>query len=115
MPTRIRHSTSRTALVAGGAGFLGTHLCEHLIAQDYHVICLDNLYTGTLHNLSSLRRDPRFTLIEADVCETLPQSLRVDRIYNLACPASPPHYQADPIHTLSTSVIGPTIVPRFEA
>src|SRR3954451_17190406 len=106
MPTRFRHSTSRTALVAGGAGFLGTHLCERLIEQDYRVICLDNLYTGTLANLHSLRRDPRFSLIEADVCEPLPQRLRVERIYNLACPASPPHYQADPIHTLLTSVIG---------
>jgi nucleoside-diphosphate-sugar epimerase len=73
MPTRIRHLTSRTALVAGGAGFLGTHLCERLIERDYRVICLDNLYTGTLHNLSSLRRDPRFSLIEADVSETLPR------------------------------------------
>jgi UDP-glucuronate decarboxylase len=106
MPTRIRHSNSRTALVAGGAGTLGTHLCERPIEQDYRVICLDNLHTGTPANLSCLRRDPRFPLIEADVCETLPQRLQVEHIYNLACPAPPPHYQTDQIHTLVTSAIG---------
>jgi UDP-glucuronate decarboxylase len=106
MATRIRRSTSRTALVAGGAGFLGTYLCERLVEQDYNVICLDNFRTGSLENLRDLQRDPRFSLIEADVCQALPRRLRVDRIYNMACPASPPHYQADPVHTLLTSVVG---------
>jgi UDP-glucuronate decarboxylase len=102
----IRRSPGKTALVAGGAGFLGTYLCERLIEQGYNVLCLDNLRTGSLENLDNLQRDPRFSLIEADVCQRLPPRLRVDRIYNMACPASPPHYQADPVHTLLTSVIG---------
>ena len=106
MARRTRRSSSQTALVAGGAGFLGTYLCERLIEQEYNVLCLDNLRTGSLENLDTLRRHPRFTLIEADVCHPLPSRLRVDRIYNMACPASPPHYQADPVHTLLTSVVG---------
>jgi UDP-glucuronate decarboxylase len=106
MAARTRLSTIRTALVAGGAGFLGSYLCERLIEQGYRVICLDNLRTGTPDNLRSLAGEPRFSLIEVDVCAPLSRRLRVDRIYNLACPASPPHYQADPVHTLLTSVLG---------
>jgi UDP-glucuronate decarboxylase len=106
MAARPRLSPNRAALVAGGAGFLGSYLCERLIDQGYRVICLDNLRTGTPDNLRNLDRDPRFSLIEADVCAPLSRRLRVDRIYNLACPASPPHYQADPVHTLLTSVLG---------
>jgi UDP-glucuronate decarboxylase len=97
---------NKTALVAGGAGFLGSFLCERLIDDGYRVICLDNFRTGTAENLSSLRSDPRFSLITADVCSPLPATLRADRVYNLACPASPRHYQADPVHTLMTSVVG---------
>ena len=99
----------KTVLVAGGAGFLGSHLCDALLAQGDHVICLDNLQTGRRQNIEHLRRDPRFEFIEADVTRALPAQLkgrRLDAIYNLACPASPPHYQADPEHTLLTSVVG---------
>ncbi|MET3889129.1 UDP-glucuronate decarboxylase [Bosea sp. OAE506] len=94
------------ALVAGGAGFLGNHLCERLLAEGERVICLDNLQTGGLDNLRRFARDSRFEFIEADVCDPLPASLRADRVYNLACPASPPLYQADPVHTMMTSVVG---------
>jgi UDP-glucuronate decarboxylase len=107
MATSVRHSGIRkSALVAGGAGFLGSFLCERLIEDCHRVICVDNFRTGTTDNLRSFRREPRFTLIEADVCTPLPPGLRVDRVYNLACPASPRHYQADPVHTLLTSVVG---------
>jgi UDP-glucuronate decarboxylase len=102
----IRTNSSGTALVAGGAGFLGSFLCERLIAECWRVICVDNLHTGTLENLSGLSRDSRFSLIEADVTKPLPDRMHADRIYNLACPASPPHYQADPVHTLLTNVLG---------
>jgi UDP-glucuronate decarboxylase len=97
---------TRTALVAGGAGFLGSFLCERLVDEGLRIICLDNFFTGTAENFQRLKRDSRFSLIEADVCAPLPHRLQVDRIYNLACPASPRHYQADPIRTLMTSVIG---------
>nr|WP_321573465.1 NAD-dependent epimerase/dehydratase family protein [Geminicoccus flavidas] len=103
---RSRRSAPLTALIAGGAGFLGSYLCERLIGEGRRVICLDSFRTGTPENLRTLERDPRFSLLEADVCEPLPSSIEVDRIYNLACPASPRHYQADPIHTLMTSVLG---------
>ncbi|ACL55481.1 UDP-glucuronic acid decarboxylase family protein [Methylobacterium nodulans] len=100
---------SPTVLVAGGAGFLGSHLCEALLARGDRVICLDNFLTGRRRNLRHLEREPRFELIEHDVVRPLPASLRrrpFERIYNLACAASPPHYQADPEHTLLTSVLG---------
>ena len=98
-------------LVAGGAGFLGSHVCDALVADGARVICLDNLKTGTLENLEHLKRESRFSLIEADICDELPSALtsrrrRFDTIFNLACSASPPHYQADPVHTLLTSVVG---------
>ena len=92
-------------LVAGGAGFLGSHLCERLLKQGHRVLCVDNLTTGSRANISHLFDNPRFEFLEHDITQPLfPES--VDQIYNLACPASPPHYQADPIHTLKTSVIG---------
>ncbi|TPL49650.1 UDP-glucuronic acid decarboxylase family protein [Mesorhizobium sp. B2-4-6] len=94
------------ALVTGGAGFLGSHLCERLLADGYEVIALDNFHTGKRYNLAGIARDASFTLIKHDVIDTLPMDLAVDEIYNLACPASPPHYQADPIHTFKTSVLG---------
>jgi UDP-glucuronate decarboxylase len=100
---------SKTILVAGGAGFLGSHLCEALVADGHRVIALDNFLTGKKRNLRALERDARFDLVEADVVETLPTRLKrqkIDQIYNLACPASPPLYQADPEHTLLTSVLG---------
>ena len=94
------------ALVAGGAGFLGSHLCERLLLDGYDVVALDNFHTGKRYNLNAILRDPRFACIEHDIVDALPPDLQFDEIYNLACPASPPHYQADPIHTFKTSVLG---------
>jgi UDP-glucuronate decarboxylase len=91
-------------LVTGGAGFLGSHLCEALIGQGHHVICVDNYYTGARANLTSLDGHPRLEIIRHDVCE--PLQVEVDEIYNLACPASPIHYQRDPVQTTKTSVLG---------
>jgi UDP-glucuronate decarboxylase len=91
-------------LVTGGAGFLGSHLCERLVATGAHVLCVDNFYTGTHANLDRLRGLPNFELIRHDVC--LPLYVEVDEIYNLACPASPIHYQRDPVQTVKTSVLG---------
>lgn len=96
----------RSILVAGGAGFLGSHLCERLISEGHRVYCVDNLQTGLVENLHELKREARFTFIEHDVCDPLPQTLKADSIYNLACAASPLHYQADPIRTLMTCVAG---------
>lgn len=92
------------ALVLGGAGFLGSHLCDRLVDRGYEVFAMDNLQTGSLANVAHLRGDKRFTFVEHDVVE--PFHLPVDRIYNLACPASPPRYQEDPIKTTLTSVLG---------
>jgi UDP-glucuronate decarboxylase len=95
-----------TALVAGGAGFLGSHLCDSLIGDGCRVICLDNLLTGDLDNIAHLAREPGFEMIESDVIDPLQLTTRVDVVYNLACAASPPRYQADPVHTMMTSVVG---------
>ena len=91
-------------LVTGGAGFLGSHLCERLLDAGNDVVCLDNFYTGRKANIAHLLNHPMFTLLEHDV--TNPAYLQVDEIYNLACPASPVHYQYDPVHTMKTSVLG---------
>jgi UDP-glucuronate decarboxylase len=91
-------------LVTGGAGFLGAHLCRALLAQGHEVLCVDNLHTGTKRNIAPLLADPGFELLRHDV--TLPLEVEADEIYNLACPASPRHYQADPVHTIKTSVLG---------
>jgi UDP-glucuronate decarboxylase len=91
-------------LVTGGAGFLGSHLCERLLADGHHVICVDNFFTGTRDNILSLLDNKRFELIRHDV--TFPLYVEVDEIYNLACPASPNHYQHDPVQTTKTSVHG---------
>jgi UDP-glucuronate decarboxylase len=91
-------------LVTGGAGFIGSHLCERLLALGKDVLCLDNFYTGTRTNVSQLLREPHFELMRHDV--TFPLYVEVDRIYNLACPASPIHYQFDPVQTTKTSVHG---------
>ncbi len=100
----VTAQNSPRILVTGGAGFLGSHLCDRLIADGARVICLDNLYTGSLANIAHLRGHERFEFVEHDVIE--PYSFEVDQIYNLACPASPPHYQRDPIFTMKTSVFG---------
>jgi len=104
----MKNGKTKQALVAGGAGFLGSHLCDALLAEGLHVVCLDNFLTGSRRNLRHLAREPRFDLVEADVVNALPAKVRrrFDYVYNLACPASPPLYQADPEHTLMTSVLG---------
>ncbi|WP_410216296.1 UDP-glucuronic acid decarboxylase family protein [Paracoccus sp. (in: a-proteobacteria)] len=96
----------KTVLVAGGAGFIGSHLCETLLRQGRHVVCVDSFLTGRRENVEPLTNHPRFTLIEADVTDPLSVPGPVDQIYNLACAASPPHYQADPVHTMLTNVMG---------
>ncbi|MCH9614688.1 MAG: UDP-glucose 4-epimerase [Chlamydiia bacterium] len=95
---------NKKALVTGGAGFLGSFLCRRLIEKDYQVICLDNLLTGSKSNVEALMDHPNFKLVLQDVCD--PFSFEVDEIYNLACPASPIHYQNDPIKTTRTNVYG---------
>jgi UDP-glucuronate decarboxylase len=91
-------------LVTGGAGFLGSHLCDRLINEGHEILCLDNFFTGRKQNISHLLQNPKFELIRHDVTE--PFRVEVDQIYNLACPASPPHYQYNPIKTTKTSVMG---------
>ncbi len=94
----------QTILVTGGAGFLGSHLCEKLLDSGHKVICLDNFFTGSQENIRSILEHPSFTLIEHDVCQSI--DLDADQIYNLACPASPVHYQHDPVKTIKTNVHG---------
>jgi UDP-glucuronate decarboxylase len=91
-------------LVTGGAGFLGSHLCDRLLADGHEVVCLDNLFTGQKRNIAHLLANPRFEFVRHDVID--PFKFEVDQIYNLACPASPPHYQFNPIKTTKTSVMG---------
>jgi UDP-glucuronate decarboxylase len=91
-------------LVTGGSGFLGSHLCERLLAEGANVICVDNFFSGARRNVEHLLDNNRFELIRHDV--TFPLYLEVDQIYNLACPASPIHYQRDPVQTTKTSVHG---------
>ena len=91
-------------LVTGGAGFLGSHLCDRLINEGHKVICLDNYFTGKKENITHLVDNPFFSLVEQDVIEHF--DFEVDQIYNLACPASPPHYQFNPIKTIKTSFMG---------
>jgi UDP-glucuronate decarboxylase len=98
------YSRRKRILVTGGAGFLGSHLCERLIADGHEVLCVDNFFTGTRQNVLNLLGNPAFELMRHDV--TFPLYVEVDEIYNLACPASPVHYQHDPIQTTKTSVHG---------
>jgi len=99
-----QRSTRPRALVTGGAGFLGSHLCDRLVADGYDVVCMDNFFTGQKDNIAHLIGNPYFELVRHDV--TFPYYCEVDEIYNLACPASPPHYQFDPVQTTKTSVHG---------
>ena len=94
----------RRSLVTGGAGFVGSHLCEVLLARGHDVLCVDNFFTGRKDNIAMLLGHPCFELLRHDV--TFPLFVVVDEIYNLACPASPIHYQFDPVQTTKTSVIG---------
>src|SRR5215510_1724085 len=98
------YAPRKRILVTGGAGFLGSHLLDRLLEQGHEVLCLDNLFTGTKRNIEHLHAEPRFEFIRHDV--TFPLYVEVDEIYNLACPASPIHYQHDPVQTTKTSVHG---------
>ena len=98
------YSPTRRILVTGGAGFLGSHLCDRLLDQGHDVLCVDNFFTGSKRNVAHLLDHPRFELMRHDV--TFPLFVEVDEIYNLACPASPVHYQHDPVQTTKTSVHG---------
>ena len=94
----------KRVLVTGGAGFIGSHLCERLLNEGNEVFCMDNLETGSIRNIETFKENPLFHFIQQDVIE--PIDLQVDEIFNFACPASPPRYQKDPVHTLKTSVLG---------
>jgi UDP-glucuronate decarboxylase len=94
----------RRVLVTGGAGFIGSHLCERLLETGCDVLCVDNFFTGTRRNIEHLLDHPRFEIMRHDI--TFPLYVEVDQIYNLACPASPVHYQWDPVQTTKTSVLG---------
>jgi UDP-glucuronate decarboxylase len=106
-PSKMRATdplSERRVLVTGGGGFIGSHLCERLLARGDEVLCVDNFYTGVRHNVHHLLAHPRFELMRHDVC--FPLYVEVDEIFNLACPASPIHYQFDPVQTTKTSVHG---------
>ena len=100
----MKNRSSQRILVTGGAGFLGSHLCERLLAEGQEVLCVDNFFTGAKSNIAHLRNNPYFEVIRHDV--TFPLYVEIDAIYNLACPASPVHYQFDPVQTTKTSVHG---------
>jgi len=104
MKTGRAYSTRKRVLVTGGAGFLGSHLCERLLDEEYDVLCVDNFFTGTRDNIAHLLPHPNFEVLRHDITFSL--YVEVDEIYNLACPASPIHYQFDPVQTTKTSVIG---------
>ena len=99
---------SKTILITGGAGFIGTNLCKRLLKDGNKVICVDNLYTGQMRNIEPLMKDPNFKFINHNIIEPLNIEEKLDQIYNLACPASPPHYQKDPLFTINTCFIGMT-------
>jgi UDP-glucuronate decarboxylase len=111
-------TSPKTALVTGGAGFIGSHLIDALLAEGAEVVCVDNLQTGRAANLRHLDNEPRFDFVEADVIDRLPPKVRLGKtrfshVYHLACAASPPHYQADPEHTMLTCVLGTRNLLRF--
>ena len=100
----MKVANRKRVLVTGGAGFLGSHLCERMLKDGNEVLCVDNFYSGTKDNIAHLLGNPHFELMRHDVC--FPLHVEVDEIYNLACPASPVHYQRDPVQTTKTSVLG---------
>ena len=102
----LRPGMPGACIVAGGAGFIGSHLCDALLGRGEEVLCIDSLITGRLENIAHLMPHPRFRFLRADIIDLPPIAPPVRRIYNLACPASPPKYQIDPVHTLRSSVIG---------
>ncbi|MBY3463529.1 SDR family oxidoreductase [Rhizobium laguerreae] len=106
MLQRTRNGRVKTVLVAGGAGFVGSHLCDALLARGDRVICVDSYITGSEDNIRPLINHPKFRLIEKDICHLDRIDEPLDQIYNLACAASPPQYQADPVHTMMTCVAG---------
>jgi len=97
---------NKTILVTGGAGFIGSHLCARFVKEHHNVLCLDDLSTGASKNIAHLKNYPNFTLIEHDITKSI--DYYVDEIYNLACPASPVKYQADPVKTIETCIFGAT-------
>jgi UDP-glucuronate decarboxylase len=103
---RMQVRRSRSVLITGGAGFIGSHLCDTLLQRGDRVICVDNLLTGSLDNIRPLLNHPNFQFIDHDVRDPLCIEAKIDRIYSLACPASPQHYQKDPIGTMKTCVVG---------
>jgi UDP-glucuronate decarboxylase len=103
-PDKTERKTMKKILVTGGAGFIGSHLCETLLQEGNDVVCLDNYYTGSKDNILHLRENPRFEILRHDIIN--PIVLEVDQIYNLACPASPIHYQFNPVKTVKTNVMG---------
>jgi len=104
LASKLSDGHAKKILVTGGAGFLGSHLCERLLAQGHDVLCVDNFFTGTRRNIAHMMGEPSFEFLRHDV--TFPLYVEVDEIYNLACPASPIHYQFDPVQTTKTSVHG---------
>ena len=104
--TPLHTRRSLRTLIAGGAGFIGSHICDTLLRRGDTIICLDNLHTGAMRNIRPLLNHPNFRFIEHDVREPLRIEGPLDRIYNFACPASPPHYQQDPVGTMKTCVLG---------
>jgi UDP-glucuronate decarboxylase len=101
---RTTYRERKSILVTGGAGFLGSHLCDKLLKAGHEVVCVDNYFTGTKRNIAHLHSQDRFEFIRHDI--TFPLYIEVDEIYNLACPAAPIHYQHDPAHTIKTNVHG---------
>src|SRR3982750_1848603 len=100
------NAVAKTSVATGGAGFVGSHLCDHLVQRGWRVICIDNLYTGDFENIRPLLNHPRFDFREHDITEPMWIAGPVQRIYNLACAASPRHYQRDPIGTMMTCTLG---------